>query len=52
MCPTILIISTTLCINYQWPSAGVTLALAPVTIVIFVNTMLSEYYKAKAIKVI
>jgi hypothetical protein len=52
-CPIIIvgfIIATCLCIKYKWPvSAGVTLALAPVTVVIFANTMLGGITKQKGL---
>jgi hypothetical protein len=53
MCPIIIIgfiIATCLCIKYTWPiSAGITLALAPVTLVTFANTMLGGITKQKGL---
>ena len=53
MCPIILAgfaISTWLCIRFNWPvSAGVTLALGPVTLVTFANTMLGGITKQKGL---
>lgn len=52
-CPIIIlgfIIATCLCIKFNWPvSAGVTLALAPVTIITYVNTMLGGIAKQKGL---
>lgn len=53
MCPIIVLgflIATFLSIKFQWPiSAGVTLALAPLTLVTFMNTILGGITKQKGL---
>jgi hypothetical protein len=53
MCPIILIgciLATCLCIKYKWPiSAGITLASAPVTLVMTANTLLGGITKQEGL---
>ena len=44
------LVATSLCVAFQWPiSAGLTLALAPVTIVTYINTMIGGITKQRGL---